>query len=55
MSNLRLICAITHLLKDLKEADFTSPGTALRLAYSVVRYADSEKFVAPQNPPGQED
>ena len=54
MSNPRSNRAIAHLLKHLNEAEFTYPGTNLRLVYSVAGVADSENFVALQNPRGQE-
>ena len=40
MSNPRSNRAIAHLLEHLNAAEFTYPGTNLRLIYSIARHAD---------------
>ena len=52
MSNPRSNRAIAHLLQHLNDAEFTYPGTNLRLVYSIVGAGDSANPVATQIPPG---
>jgi hypothetical protein len=54
MSNPRSNRAIAHLLHALNEAEFTYPGTSLRLVYSLAGGADSAPLVATQNLASQE-
>jgi chromosome segregation ATPase len=54
MSNPRSNRAIAHLLQHLNDAEFTYPGTNLRLVYSIVGAGDSANPVATQIPPGPE-
>jgi transposase len=54
MSNPRSNRAIAHLLEQLNAADFTYPGTELRLIYSIAGYADPSTSAPDQNPIGQE-
>ena len=54
MSNPRSNRAIAHLLQHLNDAEFTYPGTNLRLLYSIVGAVDSANPVATQIPPGPE-
>ena len=52
MSNPRSNRAIAHLLQHLNDAEFTYPGTNLRLVYSIVGAGDSANRVATQIPTG---
>jgi hypothetical protein len=54
MSNPRSNRAIAHLLQHLNDAEFTYPGTDLRLMYSIVGVGDSANRVATQILPGSE-
>jgi hypothetical protein len=54
MSNPRSNRAIAHLLRHLNVAEFTYPGTNLRLVYSIVGAGDSDNPVATQIPPSPE-
>src|ERR1035438_10095633 len=54
MSNPRSNRAIAYLLQHLNDAEFTYPGTNLRLVYSIVGAGDSANPVATQIPPGPE-
>jgi hypothetical protein len=54
MSNPRSDRAIAHLLENLNAAEFTYPGTDLRLVYSIAGQAAYLNLVPEQNPPDQE-
>ena len=54
MSNPRSDRAIAHLLEHLNAAEFTYPGTHLRLVYSIASEAESPNSAPHQNPAGQE-
>ena len=54
MSNPRSNRAIAHLLDHLNAAEFTYPGTNLRLVYSLAGQAETPESVPPQNPADQE-
>lgn len=54
MSNPRSNRAIAHLLQHLNDAEFTYPGTKLRLVYSIVGAGNSVDSVATQIPLDQE-
>jgi transposase len=54
MSNPRSNRAIAHLLEHLNAAEFTYPGTNLRLVYSIAGEADAPDLVPDQNPADQE-
>jgi transposase len=54
MSNPRSNRAIAHLLDHLNAAEFTYPGTNLRLVYSIAGQAETPNLVPQQNPPDQE-
>jgi hypothetical protein len=54
MSNPRSNRAIAHLLDHLNAAEFTYPGTNLRLIYSIAGQAESPNLVPHQNPADQE-
>jgi hypothetical protein len=54
MSNPRSNRAIAHLLKELNAAEFTYPGTKLRLIYSIAGNAEPSSSAPDQNPTGQE-
>jgi hypothetical protein len=54
MSNPRANRAIAHLLEHLNAAEFTYPGTNLRLVYSIAGQAQSPDLVPDQNPANQE-
>jgi hypothetical protein len=54
MSNPRGNRAIAHLLAHLNAAEFTYPGTNLRLVYSIASQAQSPDLVPNQNPADQE-
>ncbi len=54
MSNPRSNRAITHLLGHLNAAEFTYPGTHLRLVYSIAGQAETPDLVSKQNPADQE-
>ncbi len=54
MSNPRSNRAITHLLGHLNAAEFTYPGTHLRLVYSIAGQAETPDLVSMQNPADQE-
>jgi hypothetical protein len=54
MSNPRSNRAIAHLLEHLNAAEFTYPGTNLRLVYSIAGQADNLSLVPEQNPADQE-
>ena len=54
MSNPRSNRAIAHLLEHLNAAEFTYPGTDLRLIYSIAGEAETPNLVPHQNPADQE-
>ncbi len=54
MSNPRSNKAIAHLLDHLNAAEFTYPGTELRLVYSLAGQAETPNPVPHQNPADQE-
>jgi transposase len=54
MSNPRANRAIAHLLEHLNAAEFTYPGTNLRLVYSITGQAETPNLVLDQNPANQE-
>jgi hypothetical protein len=54
MSNPRANRAIAHLLDHLNAAEFTYPGTSLRLVYSIAGRAENPHLVPDQNPVDQE-
>ena len=54
MSNPRSNRAIAHLLEHLNAAEFTYPGTNLRLVYSIAGEAETPNLVPHQNPADQE-
>ena len=54
MSNSRSNRAIAHLLDHLNAAEFTYPGTNLRLIYSIVGQAEIPNLAPHQNPVDQE-
>jgi transposase len=54
MSNPRANRAIAHLLEYLNAAEFTYPGTNLRLVYSITGYAEASDLAPDQNPTDQE-
>jgi hypothetical protein len=54
MSNPRSNLAIAHLLEHLNAAEFTYPGTSLRLVYSLAGEAETPNSVPHQNPADQE-
>ena len=54
MSNPRSNLAIAHLLEHLNAAEFTYPGTNLRLVYSLAGEAETPNSVPHQNPADQE-
>jgi hypothetical protein len=54
MSNPRSNRAITYLLEHLNTAEFTYPGTNLRLVYSIAGQAEMPSLAPDQNPPNQE-
>jgi hypothetical protein len=54
MSNPRSNCAIAHLLEHLNAAEFTYPGTDLRLIYSIAGDAETSNLAPRQNPADQE-
>ena len=54
MSNPRSNRAIAHLLDHLNAAEFTYPGTKLRLVYSLASQAETPNLVPNQNPADQE-
>jgi hypothetical protein len=54
MSNPRSNRAIAHLLDHLNAAEFTYPGTKLRLVYSIAGQAEIPKLAPHQNPADQE-
>jgi hypothetical protein len=54
MSNPRSDRAIAHLLDHLNAAEFTYPGTNLRLVYSIAGEAESPNSALHQNPADQE-
>ena len=56
MSNPRSNRAIAHLLEDLNAAQFSYPGTNLRLVYSIAGAGEGEtpNLAPQQNPAGQE-
>ncbi len=54
MSNPRSNRAIAHLLEHLNAAEFTYPGTNLRLAYSIAGEADTLNSDLYQNPTDQD-
>jgi hypothetical protein len=54
MSNPRSNRAIAHLLGHLNAAEFTYPGTNLRLIYSIAGQPDDLTLVPEQNPADQE-
>ena len=54
MSNPRANRAIAHLLEHLNAAEFTYPGTNLRLVYSIAGQAETPELAPDQNPADQE-
>ena len=54
MSNLCFNRAIAHLLEHLNAAEFTYPGTKLRLVYSITGLPEISNSEPDQNPTGQE-
>ena len=54
MSNPRSNLAIAHLLEHFNAAEFTYPGTSLRLVYSLAGEAETPNSVPHQNPADQE-
>jgi len=54
MSNPRANRAIAHLLEHLNAADFTYPGTSLKLVYSIAGQAETPDLAPDQNPADQE-
>lgn len=54
MSNPRSNRAIAHLLEHLNGAEFTYPGTDLRLIYSIAGDAETPNLAPDQNPADQE-
>jgi transposase len=54
MSNPRSNRAIAHLLDHLNAAEFTYPGTSLKLIYSIAGEAEPPNSVPDQNPADQE-
>ena len=54
MSNPRSNRAIAHLLEHLNAAEFTYPGTNLRLVYSIAGEAETPNLAPDQNPADQE-
>ncbi|MGP0069959.1 MAG: putative transposase, partial [Isosphaeraceae bacterium] len=54
MSNPRSNRAIAHLLEHLNDAEFTYPGTKLRLVYSIAGQAETPNLAPHQNPADQE-
>ena len=54
MSNPRSDAAIAHLLEHLNAAEFTYPGTDLRLIYSIAGDAETSNLAPGQNPADQE-
>ena len=54
MSNPRSNRAIAHLLEHLNAAEFTYPGTSLKLVYSIAGQAEAPDLVPDQNPADQE-
>jgi hypothetical protein len=54
MSNPRSDRAIAHLLEHLNAAEFTYPGTNLRLVYTIAGQAQTPDLVPDQNPADQE-
>jgi hypothetical protein len=54
MSNPRSDRALAHLVEHLNAAEFTYPGTNLRLVYSIVGAADTPNSAPHQNPTDQE-
>jgi hypothetical protein len=54
MSNPRANRAITHLLEHLNAAEFTYPGTSLKLVYSIAGQAETPDLPPDQNPADQE-
>ncbi len=54
MSNPRSNRAIVHLLEHLNAAEFSYPGTKLRLLYSIAGEAQAPDLAPHQNPVNQE-
>jgi hypothetical protein len=54
MSNPRSNRAIAHLMDHLNAAEFTYPGTSLRLVYSLAGQDETAESVPSQNPADQE-
>jgi hypothetical protein len=54
MSNPRSNRALADLLQHLNAAEFTYPGTELRLVYSIAPGTETPKTVPDQNPVDQE-
>jgi hypothetical protein len=54
MSNPRANRAIAHLLEHLNAAEFTYPGTTLRLVYAIAGQAETPELAPDQNPVDQE-
>ena len=54
MSNPQSNRAIAHLLEHLNAAEFTYPGTNLRLVYSIAGQAETPNLAPHQNPADQE-
>ncbi len=54
MSNPRSNRAVAHLLDHLNAAEFTYPGTDLKLIYSIAGEAEPTNSAPDQNPADQE-
>jgi transposase len=54
MSNPRANRAIAHLLEHLNAAEFSYPGTSLKLVYSIAGQPETPKLAPDQNPVDQE-
>jgi hypothetical protein len=54
MSNPRANRAIAHLLEHLNAAEFTYPGTNLKLIYSITGQVEASELAPDQNPADQE-
>jgi Transposase protein len=54
MSNPRSNRAVAHLLEHLNAAEFTYPGTTLRLVYSIAGQAETPELAPEQSPADQE-
>jgi hypothetical protein len=54
MSNPRANRAIAHLIEYLSAAEFTYPGTNLRMVYSIAGHDEASELAPDQNPADQE-